>query len=280
MDKNFLFISGLPRSGSTLLAGILRQNPNIHAGMSSPVAILVSKIILAMGAQNEYVSFIDDTQREYIVRDIVKAYYKDNQKSIIFDTNRMWCSKLGVIGKIFPRSKVVVCVRDSAWILDSFERVIRRNPLFMSKMFPVDAAGNVFSRIEHLASPTGTLGFAWAAIRDAYYGEYADRLVFVDYEALTKEPIRTMQHLYNTLGIESFQHDFDNVVYDEAGEFDNNLGAPGLHDIGRKVQFVQRQTVLPPELFEKFSNRTFWAKTQLNRNKVNVILPGRGAQAK
>jgi sulfotransferase len=34
------FISGLPRSGSTLLAAILRQNPRFHAGMSSPVASL------------------------------------------------------------------------------------------------------------------------------------------------------------------------------------------------------------------------------------------------
>ena len=32
------FISGLPRSGSTLLAGILRQNPRFHAAMTGPVA--------------------------------------------------------------------------------------------------------------------------------------------------------------------------------------------------------------------------------------------------
>ncbi|MGI4764644.1 MAG: sulfotransferase, partial [Janthinobacterium lividum] len=31
------FISGLPRSGSTLLAALLRQNPTVHAHISSPV---------------------------------------------------------------------------------------------------------------------------------------------------------------------------------------------------------------------------------------------------
>lgn len=31
------FISGLPRSGSTLLAGLLRQNPNFAAAMTGPV---------------------------------------------------------------------------------------------------------------------------------------------------------------------------------------------------------------------------------------------------
>ena len=39
MQHGIHFISGLPRSGSTLLAGILRQNPRFHAGMTSPVEI-------------------------------------------------------------------------------------------------------------------------------------------------------------------------------------------------------------------------------------------------
>ena len=40
MDNGLHFISGLPRSGSTLLAAILRQNPRFHAAMSSPVGSL------------------------------------------------------------------------------------------------------------------------------------------------------------------------------------------------------------------------------------------------
>jgi hypothetical protein len=35
-------ISGLPRSGSTLLAAILRQNPCFHASVSTPLADLVA----------------------------------------------------------------------------------------------------------------------------------------------------------------------------------------------------------------------------------------------
>ncbi len=37
MQNRLHFISGLPRSGSTLLAALLRQNPRFSAGMSSPV---------------------------------------------------------------------------------------------------------------------------------------------------------------------------------------------------------------------------------------------------
>ena len=40
MQNGIHFISGLPRSGSTLLVAILRQNPRFHAGMTSPVGAM------------------------------------------------------------------------------------------------------------------------------------------------------------------------------------------------------------------------------------------------
>ncbi|NBP58534.1 sulfotransferase, partial [bacterium] len=35
--KKYYFISGLPRSGSTLLSAILNQNPRFYSGPNSPV---------------------------------------------------------------------------------------------------------------------------------------------------------------------------------------------------------------------------------------------------
>ena len=35
--KTYFFLSGLPRSGTTLLGAILEQNPNIYVGATSPV---------------------------------------------------------------------------------------------------------------------------------------------------------------------------------------------------------------------------------------------------
>jgi sulfotransferase len=44
------FISGLPRSGTTLLAAILRQNPCFHAGISTPLADLLRTLLNAVSA--------------------------------------------------------------------------------------------------------------------------------------------------------------------------------------------------------------------------------------
>ena len=37
MNKTFYFISGLPRSGSTVLRSLLNQNPRFYTGSASPV---------------------------------------------------------------------------------------------------------------------------------------------------------------------------------------------------------------------------------------------------
>ena len=57
------FISGLPRSGSTLLAGILRQNPRFHAAMTGPVAGWSTVLLNAMGPQNETAVFLDEERK-------------------------------------------------------------------------------------------------------------------------------------------------------------------------------------------------------------------------
>ncbi|MFS4516638.1 sulfotransferase, partial [Delftia tsuruhatensis] len=64
MPRTLHFISGLPRSGSTLLAGILRQNPRFHAAMSSPVAGLVNGALEQMGAGSESHAFFDEARRK------------------------------------------------------------------------------------------------------------------------------------------------------------------------------------------------------------------------
>ena len=62
MQNGVHFISGLPRSGSTLLAAILRQNPRFHAGMSSPVGSLFMALQGAMSRRNEAAVFIDEAK--------------------------------------------------------------------------------------------------------------------------------------------------------------------------------------------------------------------------
>jgi len=64
MQNGIDFISGLPRSGSSLLAALLLQNPALHAGITSPVGSLVATMPREVSQGNETAVMIDDAQRQ------------------------------------------------------------------------------------------------------------------------------------------------------------------------------------------------------------------------
>lgn len=258
MRNQYYFISGLPRSGSTLLASILRQNIAYHAGISSPVASLVNSCLEQVGAGSEFSSFFDEEKRKGLMRAIFAAYYDEHQdKKIIFDTNRLWSARLHQLVEVFTDTKIVCCVRNPAWVMDSFERIYRKNPFDYSRMFNASNRTTVYSRCESLIQAVGTVGSAWTALKEAYYGEFSERLLIVDYNLLAQYPARTMALLYEFLDLPPYSHDFDNVGYEES-EFDLKLGVKGLHSVDKKVTFTTRRTVLPPDLFSKYSEMAFW----------------------
>jgi sulfotransferase len=273
MENRIHFISGLPRSGSTLLSAILRQNPRIHAMMTSPVGHIYLAMLSAVSRKNEAAVFIDEGQKRELLRGVFRNYYHaigDNR--IVFDTNRIWCTKLPALAEHFPNSKVICTVRSVSWIMDSIERLVRRNTFELSGIFGFDAGGTVYTRVNRLASNDGMVGYALDALREAFFGEHSNRLLLLSYQALTRQPKETIAQLYNFIGEEYFEHDFDNVEYD-AAEFDLPIGSPGLHTIRPKVEFLERQTILPPDLFARFEGDAFWMNPQTNINNVPVILP-------
>src|ERR1700727_3395880 len=113
------FISGLPRSGSTLLAALLPQNPRFEAGMSGPLAGLFGALLGKMSARNEFSVFIDDTKRERILRGLFDNFYADCTAEVIFDTNRSWCAWMPAIARLFPDGKGIACGREMPWVCAS-----------------------------------------------------------------------------------------------------------------------------------------------------------------
>ena len=49
-----------------------------------------------------------------------------NERQIVFDTNRSWCAMLPALAALYPSSRVICCVRNPAWILNSFESLVQR----------------------------------------------------------------------------------------------------------------------------------------------------------
>ena len=266
-QKKYYFISGLPRSGSTLTAAILRQNPRFHASMSGPIASLVDTIISQVSAGSELATMVDENQRARMLRGLFDSYYNESEQPVIFDTNRAWTAQLSTLMRLFPETKVICLVRDLSWIMDSLERQFRTNAFENTKLFNNWAErSTVYTRLEALANANRLVGYPWHALREACYSEFADRIVIVEYELITHRAKEVFKLLYEFLGEDEFEHDFSAVEFD-APEFDAQLGLQGLHKVHREVKPRPRQTILPPDLFERYSNLAFWRDLANSRVK-------------
>ena len=201
-----------------------------------------------------------EAKRKTICRALIDAYYADKTQPVLFDTNRHWTARLHQLVELFDDFKVICCVRNPAWIMDSFEAIYRKNPFDYSRMFNAASRGTVYSRCDSLINGGGTVGSAWTALKEAYYGEFSDRLLLIDYDLLTQHPARTIELIYRFIGEPMFDHDFNNVSYEES-EFDQKLGVKGLHTVKKKVEFKSRRSILPPDLFAKYQDMDFWQDT-------------------
>lgn len=256
--RKFHFISGLPRAGSTLTSAILRQNPRFHAGMSSPIAPLFDHLIAQVSAGSELSTMVSEAQRARLLSGLFDSYYADHAQPVIFDTNRAWTAQLPALMRLYPDAKVICCVRDVAWVLDSLERQFRSNAFEHTRLFNTPAErATVYTRVESLASANRLVGYAWHALREACYSEYADRVILLEYDLMTARPAEVFKLLYEFLGERPYKHDFSKVEYD-APEFDAGLGLAGLHRVRPEVKPQARKTILPPDLFQRYAQLSFW----------------------
>ena len=90
MDKQIHFISGLPRSGSTLLCNILNQNPEFHATSTSGIL----DIVLAIRNQWENLPVFkaspNKAGKAAVVNSILHNYVSIVDRPVYFDKSRGW----------------------------------------------------------------------------------------------------------------------------------------------------------------------------------------------
>lgn len=254
-QKKYHFITGLPRSGSTLLTSILNQNPRFHSSITDPLALLVKGVIEVSQNGPGFKSEVPESRRINLIQGVVDAYYKDTDKEVIFNTNRGWSVMSHLIKKIYPQSKMIITVRDINWVLDSFELAHRRNPLAVNTATG-GLSSTVYSRVDDLMKESGIVGFPYIGIKQAITSNETDMMMLIEYDDLCKNPLETMQKLYNFIGEPYYDHDFNNV---EASwdEYDSEIGTK-LHDVKRKIQYQPRKSVLPPDIQAKFRNLEVW----------------------
>jgi sulfotransferase len=258
--KNYYFISGLPRSGSTLLSAILKQNPEFYADIASPLQGIVTNTINFMTGCESNLN-ITEERRKDILLSLFEGYYSFIEKPVIFDSSRKWTKNTALVQELFPNTKILCCVRDIVWIINSFEIINNKSPFYTNTLVKEELSGNVFSRSDGMMdNDGGVIAGSWILLQEGF-ALNPEMIYFVEYDNLCKNPEDEMRNIYNFLEQPYYSHDFDNVEYSNHN-FDMSCNLKDLHTVRKKVEYKKQKKVLPPDVWEKYRsmNMEFWRK--------------------
>jgi len=261
-NKKYNFISGLPRAGSTLLTSILNQNPRFHSDISDPLQSYLHAIIKETNTNVGMRAIVGEDRLKDLLKDVVDSYYKDVDKEVIFNTNRGWTTDTKMLNDLYgDKWKMIVCVREVPWILDSFERVVRNSPYSPKPLYDHQDLKSVYERTRALMGENPNVGGRVVgplmSLSHLISSEDKNRAMYLEYDALASHPKEVMKYVYEYLEEPYFEHDFDNVgrTWDE---YDTEAKIEGLHTVKQKVEFKPRQSILPPDLFQQYATQSFW----------------------
>jgi sulfotransferase len=261
MEKTIHFIAGLPRSGSTLIANILKQNPEIHGEAVSSLASIFGSINASWSSLESNQEYDNVDAKMGVLKSIFQGYYNHIDKPFVMDKDRGWIALLPQVEAVLGRKvKIIVCVRNPAEILTSFERLRKENPLFFTRADATLREGSsISSRAYYYAGPEGPLGLAHRNLKDAVTMGYLDRFLFIDYNRYCNSPKSQTKRIYEFLELPYYEHDFEKITQDEKY---NHLaiGLPNLHKIKPSIDRTTVNCVeyLGLELYEQYNREIFW----------------------
>lgn len=232
------FLSGLARSGSTLLSSILNQNPEIHAEGNSAVCQLINDVQISCVKNckeqllaNKRLDTIKD-----LIQGIPESYYKNVSKKYVLDKCRSWAIEhnFKIIKKYLDENpKIIVMERNIIDIIKSFHRIYK-NELILENMLTNEEP--------LLRSISGVIY--------AKENNQNNNFLIVKYEDLVNFPNETMIKIYKFLEIDYFHHDFQNIV-NNFEEQDFIYNCQGLHKIRPKLEIIKNDIKLSKKIKNK-----------------------------
>jgi len=212
--KAFNVITGLPRSGSTLLCNILNQNPDFYASSTSPLSELLAMMVNKFSTSPEVqAGLVRDSEAmtdkcNDVLTGIIEAWHADQADKVVFDKSRGWSFNALLLQQLCEGAKVIVTVRDLRGVFGSVEKQHRRTALFDASPSGLDKT--IFARADAMFAPTGMIGQCAVGVEDIVR-RFGNQVYLLQYEAFTLDPAAKLKEIYKFLEIEYFTHDFDNV---------------------------------------------------------------------
>ncbi len=206
-SKQLLFLVSQPRSGNTLFASIMNQNPEIAATPNS-ITLEIMKDLDLLKQLDVFLNYPDHKSYDNVLDSVFDNYYKDWPQRIIIDRGPVLTKiNFKLVQKHFKRSfKCIVLLRDLIDVLASYMKWYTENP---------DAYPNKYNckndeeKLMLLMDNDGAIVKGLEAIKNSY--NYKDICHYVKYDDMVTNPEQEFKKIYKFLGEPYFNHRFNNL---------------------------------------------------------------------
>ncbi len=210
LAKRMVYVTGLPRAGSTLLCQLLGIHPHIYSiGHSSPLANLLEQLRHGISDSPFLLAQLDvDFDLAYgrianAFRGFINGWNEETDRPVVVDKNRSWLGMVQTVQLLDPNFRMLACVRDPIQILGSIEAQHQKTLLLD---FPDHMAPNsAWFRGDALFSNNGVVGGPLRAIENLQ--DISDdcgikeKVYFVIFERLVNDPVAEMSRIFKWMGM-------------------------------------------------------------------------------
>jgi len=241
--KIFYFLTGLPRSGNTLLGSILNQNPKLSLTANTIITDVLYQLHLLYDCEI-FKNFPDEKSLNNVIKNVFNNYYKDWKANHIIDRG-LWGTpdNLQYLKSIIKKPKFIILYRPVLECLASFIKIEK----------PI----NIEARCHQLMKLDGMIGKSLWSIKNII--KEKEDYIIVNYKNLIKNSFNEINKIYKFLNIDNFNHkfeDLDNFIVNNVQYNDTILNAP-LHKIRTNKIELNKYSVedyLPTSMIKQYSN--------------------------
>ena len=128
-NKKLFFLIAMPRSGNTLFASIMNQNPKIVCTANS-ITLEIMKDLFLLKETDVFQNYPDHRSLDNVLDVVYDIYYKDWPQRIIIDRGPVTTpGNFALMKKHFKRPfKCIVLLRDLMDVLASYMKWYTKNP--------------------------------------------------------------------------------------------------------------------------------------------------------
>jgi sulfotransferase len=220
LNKEIFFLSGLPRTGSTLLTSILSQNPSIHTEGNSALCQLMWDMQVSCEQTEQMLN--KPGLKDKFISNLPDIFYEDANGYII-DKCRSWTmpANLDLIHKYITKTpKIIVMTRPIIEIVESFVSLRKINGWINPEKGLLDKGSEPIMR--------SLAGVNYA--KEINTGQF----LFVEYQDLLDNTEATLNRIYDFCGWEHFKHNLKDIK-NLTPEADGAISLVGLHDIRPEI---------------------------------------------